>query len=614
MIKQIGLLVGIACWSLSIFGQHENPNPFIHSHNDYLRELPFYEAYINGASSIEMDIHHHNDELYVAHDFDKIIESYTFEELYIKPLLTLIHRGVFPKNEGDKPLQYLFDIKSKNSISCLNKLETICAKYPEIFGNNTKPSLINIVITGNRPPPKKFDLFSNFIQFDGRPNEIYSKLELDKIGLISENFRKYSRWNGKGRLIKKDLDTIEQIISKVHSLGKPIRFWATPDSKSSWDAFSQLGVDFVNTDNTKAVSEFYQKAKKSRFQSTNGHAVLPLESKPLKPIKNVILMIGDGMGLAQLSSGLLANKGVLNMGSFEHYGFLMTQPADDFTTDSAAGGTAMATGVKTNNRYIGMDDQGQPVESILVLAHNNNLKTGIVTTDNLTGATPSAFYAHQIERDLSRNIVDDFTKSTVDLFIGNGKRALDSLFDKGVEVLRKNGFVPLIDEFNLSDAPLSRPVLLVSNTKANGRNGDPTILKKMTNTAINYLNKDNDQGFFLMIESSKIDSGGHNNFTEQVVEEVLAFDKAIGEVLKFAQQEGNTLVIVTADHETGGMSLPQGNIEEGIVQGMYHSTDHTGIAVPVMAYGPGSNLFRGIYQNTEIYHKIVSLLRLNEAK
>jgi alkaline phosphatase len=210
--------------------------------------------------------------------------------------------------------------------------------------------------------------------------------------------------------------------------------------------------------------------------------------------------------------------------------------------------------------------------------------------------------------------VDDFTKSTVDLFIGNGKRALDSLFDKGVEVLRKNGFVPLIDEFNLSNSSLSRPVLLVSNTKANGRNGDPTILKKMTDTAINYLNKDDDQGFFLMIESSKIDSGGHNNFTEQVVEEVLAFDKAIGEVLKFAQQEGNTLVIVTADHETGGMSLPQGNIEEGIVQGMYHSTDHTGIAVPVMAYGPGSNLFRGIYQNTEIYHKIVSLLRLNEAK
>ena len=130
MIKQIGLLVGIACWSLSIFGQHENPNPFIHSHNDYLRELPFYEAYINGASSIEMDIHHHNDELYVAHDFDKIIESYTFEELYIKPLLTLIHRGVFPKNEGDKPLQYLFDIKSKNSISCLNKLETIWNYIP----------------------------------------------------------------------------------------------------------------------------------------------------------------------------------------------------------------------------------------------------------------------------------------------------------------------------------------------------------------------------------------------------------------------------------------------------------------------------------------------------
>ena len=179
-------------------------------------------------------------------------------------------------------------------------------------------------------------------------------------------------------------------------------------------------------------------------------------------------MIGDGMGLAQLSAGLLANKGELNMGKFENYGFSMTQSADDFTTDSAAGGTAMASGVKTNNRYIGMDKNGQPVESMLALAHKSNMKTGIVTTDNLTGATPSAFYAHQLDRDFSRNIVEDFTKSTIDLFIGNGKRALDSLFDKGAEVLRKNGFVPLVDEFNLSLSEKSRPVLLVSNTKAHG--------------------------------------------------------------------------------------------------------------------------------------------------
>jgi alkaline phosphatase len=614
MIKQLVFYVALLGWSCSIFGQNTGANPLIHSHNDYLNEVPFYEAFINGASSIEMDIHYYKDELYVAHDFDEIIDTYTFEELYIKPLQMLVHRGVFPEKGNKNPLIYLFDIKSNNSITCLKKLESICSKYPEIFGSNSKPSLVNFIISGNRPSPKDFGLFSSFILFDGRPHVNYSSAELKKVGLISENFRKFSRWNGKGRLIKEDLDTIEQIISKVHALGKPIRFWATPDSKSSWDALAQLKVDFVNTDNTKALSEFYKKRENSRFKSPNGHAVYPLDLPSFGPIKNVILMIGDGMGLAQLSSGLLANKGVLNMGNFQHYGFSMTQAADDFTTDSAAGGTAMASGVKTKNRYIGMDAKGQPIQSLVDLAYNKGLKTGIVTTDNLTGATPSAFYAHQIERDLSRNIVDDFTKSTVDLFIGNGKRALDSLFDKGVEVLRKNGFVPLIDEFNLSNSSLSRPVLLVSNTKANGRNGDPTILKKMTNTAINYLNKDDDQGFFLMIESSKIDSGGHNNFTEQVVEEVLAFDKAIGEVLKFAQQEGNTLVIVTADHETGGMSLPQGNIEEGIVQGMYHSTDHTGIAVPVMAYGPGSNLFRGIYQNTEIYHKIVSLLRLIEAK
>ena len=237
------------------------------------------------------------------------------------------------------------------------------------------------------------------------------------------------------------------------------------------------------------------------------------------------------------------------------------------------------------------------------------MKAGIVTTDNLVGATPSAFYGHQSDRDMSEGIVNDFIHSNVDLFIGNGKEKLEALFDNGIHAIRKNGYSPVIDSFeNLRPQEGVKPVVLVSNTDANGEGGNPLMMKKMATTAIKYLNQNNDNGFFLMVESAKIDSGGHNNSTEQVIEELLAFDKAVGEVIKFAEKEGHTLVIVTADHETGGMSLPQGNKINGMVQGMFHSHDHTGIAVPVMAYGAGANEFSGIYQNIEIFNKILSLL------
>lgn len=612
ILKKVSLWMGLFLVTSTLFGQSIINQSLIHSHNDYKRSMPFYEAFINGAGSIEMDIHLHNGELYVSHDLKDIKEGYTIEELYINPLVQLLQRGQLDSYKSGAPLQYLVDIKSE-SHSTLTKLILICSKYPDLFGDKNTLSPVQLVISGNSPQPKDYDKYPNFIKFDGRPYINYTTKQLSRIALVSDNFKKYSSWNGKGRLIDQDLQKIKKIIASVHNLDKPIRFWATPDSKSSWEAFYQLGVDYINTDHTKSASQYFYHAKNSRYKSVNQHEVIALPERSFSETKNVILMIGDGMGLAQLSAGLLANSGQLYMGTLQNYGFSLTQSADDFTTDSAAGATAMATGVKTKNRYIGMNEHGNPVESLAVLAHKNKMKTGIITTDNLTGATPSSFYAHQLDRDMSINIVNDFTKSNIDLFIGNGKRVLDSLFEKGIEVIKQNKFTPIIDQLdNLLDHKNSKPVVFISNTNAIGNDGNPLLLKNMTNSAINYLNNDNTNGFFLMVESAKIDSGGHHNHTEQVIEEVLAFDKAIGEAIKFAKNEGNTLVIITADHETGGMSLPQGDINTGMVQGMFHSKDHTGIAVPVMAYGPGADLFSGIYQNVEIYNKIVSILELRE--
>ena len=258
MFNKLDLSAVFLLFFFTVLGQQSLKKPQIHSHNDYHKSIPFYEAYINGASSIEIDVFIYKDELFVAHDFDKIKEVNTFEALYVKPLLWLLDRGVFPKKINTIPLQYLFDIKSEDAFACLKKLEEVCAEYPQIFGGGSKPSFVNFIISGNRPAPKAYKNYSDFILFDGRPYENYSKEELEKIGLISDNFRNYSAWKGKGGLTERDLDTLNFVISKVHSLKKPIRFWATPDNKSSWEAFHQLGVDFINTDNTKAVSTYFE--------------------------------------------------------------------------------------------------------------------------------------------------------------------------------------------------------------------------------------------------------------------------------------------------------------------------------------------------------------------
>ncbi len=206
-------------------------------------------------------------------------------------------------------------------------------------------------------------------------------------------------------------------------------------------------------------------------------------------------------------------------------------------------------------------------------------------------------------------IASDFLKTDIDVFIGGGKdhfvkrkdslNLVDELIEKGYQVYYEMDQISQVHSGKLVGltADVHNPSIL------EGR-GD--MLTEATNTALNILEKDSD-GFFLMIEASQIDWGGHGNHTEYIIFEMLDFDKAIGEVLAFAENNGNTLVVITADHETGGLTLIGGDLKTGEVKANFGTTGHTGVLVPVYAFGPGAEEFTGIYENTEIFEKFLKL-------
>jgi alkaline phosphatase len=330
--------------------------------------------------------------------------------------------------------------------------------------------------------------------------------------------------------------------------------------------------------------------------------------KKKKP-KNVIFMIGDGMGVTQVFAGITANHGHLFLDNFKYTGFSRTQSASDYVTDSGAGGTALSAGQRTYNKAIGVSTDSVPLPTILEESEAKGLATGLVSTSAITHATPASFIAHQVHRDSCEEIAADFLKTDIDVFIGggykhfterkDGKNLTKELEAKGYTVLQKMSDIKKVNSGKL--AGLTAP-------EHNGRIAERgNMLPDATETALNILSKSK-TGFFIMVEGSHIDKGGHANNMTQVVEEMLDFDKAIGKALEFAEKNGETLIVVTADHETGGLSIPVGNMKTGRIRGAFGTKDHTSVIVPVFAYGPGAENFTGIMDNTEIQKKVKKLL------
>ncbi len=327
-------------------------------------------------------------------------------------------------------------------------------------------------------------------------------------------------------------------------------------------------------------------------------------------------MIGDGMGLTQISAARFA-KGTLAMDRFPTVGLLATQ-STVYITDSAAGATAMASGVTTYNGAIGVGPDGKPVETALEAAQDKGMQTGLVVTCTITHATPACFIAHESTRAEQFGIARDIADHRADVVFGGGRKFFrplgiaDGAREDDLDLvaqMQSTGYSYLTRLTQLDSLPSTGKLLgLFATEHLDRMPARGPALEQMSMTAVERLGRA-PNGFFLMIEGSQIDWGGHANDSAYAIRETVDFDNAIGKVLDWAEQDGNTLVIVTADHETGGMALNQNNANPQSPTVAWTTKHHTGTMVQVFAAGPGSEVFRGVHRNTLVGQAMLEYIR-----
>lgn len=589
-----------------------------HSHNDYHQNIPLLTAYYAGMGSIEADIFLKNGELYVAHDTSEIKANATLKQLYLDPLAAFYRKnGNRPYPDTAMKLQLVIDIK-KNHQQVLPQLIKALNVYGDVFKSDQNPDAIRIVLSGDMPKAENFKNYPGYIAFDGRPYTTYTPEQLKRIAMISDDLKKYTAWNGKGTPTKADEAKLRTVIEQARQKNKPFRFWATQDSPNTWIVLEKLGVHWLNTDQPEKLRSFYMDRRKLSYTNPVAYPVYTPDYKSdglKKPAKNIILLIGDGMGLAQIHAATVANHGSLNIGQMRNIGFSQTTAANADNTDSAAGGSAIAMGEKTNNRYIGMGTDNKKRTNLVDTLAGYGIKSGIISVGDITDATPAVFYARQTDRSMSQEIARDLLNSKTELLIGSNQKSF--LQNKDVQLMDKlkaQGFnlSTSLDAFSAQTSG-KQLVLLPDQATRPVKDGRGDALKQALLHSIQLL-RNPKKGFFIMAEGAQIDYGGHANDLPYVITELHDFDKTVAAALRFADQDGETLVIVTADHETGGLTLLDASTESGNISGEFSTNDHTNIMVPVFAYGPGAETFRGTYPNNQLFHKILQVLELSKRK
>lgn len=319
---------------------------------------------------------------------------------------------------------------------------------------------------------------------------------------------------------------------------------------------------------------------------------------------NVIFLIGDGMGLSQISLAIEQAQDNLSFGKCSHIGFIKTSSLVDYITDSAAGATAFSTGQKTKNRHVATDSLGNELPIIMKLASERGWFTAIAASASLTHATPASFYAHSTSRYAYKEIANQFYHSGVNIAFASGMPYFsnDSFSAAGYSVFTD------LDAATTSNSERFVYFMTDSIEVASVEAGRKDLLPKCTEVLINTCSKQ-DKPFFAMIEGSQIDWGGHANDAEYVVSEMMDFNQCIKLALAYLENDPNTLIVVTADHETGGLTLLQDSDKK--VSPHFVNNKHTGIIVPVFAFGKGAESFSGIYENTEIHSKLMKIMKLN---
>lgn len=345
------------------------------------------------------------------------------------------------------------------------------------------------------------------------------------------------------------------------------------------------------------------------FQKTEARAdVLPAENRP----KNIIFMIGDGMALAHTTALIYAqgNKSVLEQ--FPVIGYHKSYSFSDLVTDSAAGATAFSCGCKTYNNAVGLKSDTTRCLTIFEQLKPLGFAMGMATSCSASHATPAAFFAHQKLRTFYYEIAVDFLSTDIDCLVAGGEHYFTDRDDRRnlSKELEKKGY-SVSRGLNLRRAPwesADRPIVFFTDDyEPPSALNQRRYLPESVSLTANFLQKRSKKGFFLMVEGSQIDWACHANDENWMVAELKDFEKAIINALEFAKKDGNTLVVVTGDHDGGGVSIERGS-SMGNVNVKWGSKDHGGVLVPVFAWGPGAADFSGIYENTALHRKFLRAL------
>ena len=347
-----------------------------------------------------------------------------------------------------------------------------------------------------------------------------------------------------------------------------------------------------------------QDGKQLQYYATpNPYEIVSVEEPSRdNEVRNVIIMIGDGMGLEQVSCAWVVNHGKLNLDNFPHTGLSRTWCTNKLITDSGAGGTALSSGVKTAYSHVGTAPDSTDIPSVLVKARQLDKKTGVVVTCHFADATPCDFCCHNEYRYNQDDLIADYVDCGVDYLAGGGLDWFTVNRKDGRDITKEMaaaGYHVALTEEELMAAELPViGILAPDNLPVAMERGD--LYRHSVARGLDILSRESgDKGFVMMLEGSCIDDWLHGNDIGKAMEELLDFDRTIGDVLQWAAADGHTLVVVTADHNTGCLTLQDGNLEEGTIGVAFGSESHNGIAVPVYAWGPGSDVFTGIKENDE---------------
>lgn len=334
-------------------------------------------------------------------------------------------------------------------------------------------------------------------------------------------------------------------------------------------------------------------------------------------VRNVIYLIGDGMGLAHVAMMQIENGYAPT--AFEraqHVALVTTRSTNNRVTDSAASGTALATGVRTNNGTVGMDPEGNRLESMIAKAGRQGMATGIVVTCSLLHATPAAFYAHAVKRYDYATIRGDLLASGVDVLYGGGGKQLGEEYPEGgtwSDAFRSRGYTVArtLDEAAAAGSGRLLAVLAEDHLPLAPERGN--YLPEAVGQALDRLSKGG-QGFLLMVEGSQIDMAAHANDAACLLAEMRDFERAVAAAMDFADRTPGTLVVVAADHETGGLVIPANDSDftqaENGLNYRFGNNSHTASPVVAYSYGPGAERLTGILSNAELGQRIMELLGL----